>query len=244
MAAPTVRKLNTLIKEIGQSVKPQKALIDENIAIAERTGQAQIAGLEAEKDQAFGQIEQSAQDKGMFFSGFSPSEQAQYTASSYLPALAQLQGQIAQTRTQLLGQKADLDRDVFNKAFAARESDRDFLNQWNKMTAEQKFQASEAEKQRAFQAQQAQIERNFAASQNAAARAHALADAALADKKAKAAINKVIKFLDPRRGADKKVSPSTFQQARTIWAKEGGTPEEFAQLFYGYINTSHADDYF
>lgn len=243
MAQPQVRKLDSLISEIGKSVQPQKELIDQNIQRVEESGAAQERGLGARKQRAFGQIAQQAQDQGQSFSGFTPSEQVKYTADTYMPALAELQNTIASTRGQMLGQKADLDRNVFDKAFSAREGDRDFMNQWQKMTKQQKFQASQADKDRAFQAEQAQIERNFQANQNAAQRANALADAAQADGQAKQAVSKINKYFDGRKGSDGNVAPRTFQRGREMWVKEGGTPDEFAQVFYGWINPNHADDY-
>lgn len=244
MALPKVRELQTLIKTQQKALQPQLALIDQDIATNATAGAAQEAGLAAQKDTAFGQIEQGAENKGMFFSGASPDEQYKYTAGTYLPKLAELQAAIAMTRSNLMGKKAELNYGAFTRASDIHEKDRDFLNSWKKMTAEQKFSASEADKQRAFQAQQAQIERGFTASQNAAERAYALADAALADKKVKKIVKNIGGFLDRKKGADKKVSPQVFQAGRQKWVAAGGTPEEYSQLFYGFVNTSHAGDYF
>ena len=104
---PEVRDLNALVTTLGEGVKGQKQLIDNDIVANEQSGVAQIQGLEARKDKEFKNIEQRASNKGMFFSGFSPDAQAGYTADTYLPALAQLQSVIAGTRSQLMGKKAD-----------------------------------------------------------------------------------------------------------------------------------------
>ncbi len=105
MQPPVVRDLNSLIGTIGQSVQGQKNQIDADIIQNQQFGEAQIAGLDAKKVRAFGDIEQGSQNKGMFFSGFSPDSQARYTADTYLPALAGLQQTIAQTRSQMLQTK-------------------------------------------------------------------------------------------------------------------------------------------
>jgi len=173
MAAPAVRKLNSLISEIGQSVAPQKALIDADIASNAQAGEAQVAGLDATKDRTFGQIEQRASDKGMLFSGFSPDAQAEYTATSYLPALAQLQAQIAQTRSQLLGKKADLDTNVFNQAFQTREGDIGRKFTYDQSEADRAFQERQAAAQRAFEAAQNDLNRKQQASLAASSRAAA-----------------------------------------------------------------------
>lgn len=168
MAPPQVRDINSLIAEQTAALQPQYQLIDESINQNDQSGQAQIQGLEATKNKAFKGIEQAASDKGMFFSGFSPNEQADYTASTYLPALAQLQGTIAGARTQLLTKKAELGKSAFDTATQMREKDLAVLNDWNRMTAEQQFQASQADKQRAFEAQQNEANRQ-AESRNASA---------------------------------------------------------------------------
>lgn len=157
--APVIRDLNGLINTIGASVNPLKQQIDADIAANQTYGDAQVAGLEAKKVRAFGDIEQGAQNKGMFFSGFSPDSQARYTADTYLPALASLQQTIAQTRSGMLKEKLGLDRDVFDKAFSSQETDRSVLADWNKMTAQQQFDASESEKQRVFTAGQNEKDR-------------------------------------------------------------------------------------
>lgn len=51
---------------------------------------AEEQGLQAKQQNAFGDIERSANRKGMLFSGFSPDQQAKYTATEYMPALARL----------------------------------------------------------------------------------------------------------------------------------------------------------
>jgi hypothetical protein len=153
---PAVRDLQALISEYGKAYDPQRALIDADITANANAGAAQEAGLGAKKDQAFKTIEQGAQNKGMYFSGFSPNEQANYTADTYLPALAQLQATIASTRSSLLGKKADIETDVYNKAFNTREGD---------ITAKNNWQAQQ--EQRAWQAEQDRINREFQASENA-----------------------------------------------------------------------------
>lgn len=154
MATPNVRELNGLVQTLTQGAQGQFQQIDTDIAANDASGAAQLAGLEAKKTRAFGDIEQSAQDKGMYFSGFSPDSRARYAADTYLPAVAQLQQTIASTRAGLLGKKADINAGIFNKAFDTQENDRAILADWEKMSAQQQFESSQADKQRAFEAQQ------------------------------------------------------------------------------------------
>lgn len=232
---PQVRELQSLIKEQNKALQPHYDLIDSDIARTEQSGVAQVAGLEAQQKQAFGQIEQAASDKGMFFSGFSPSEQAGYTSTTFLPALAELQNTIASARSNLLGKKADFGKGAFDAATAMRETDIGRRFTYDERVSSQQFQSQEAEKQRQFTAAENQRDRNAAAAQ---------ASQAAAKQDYSGVVSSVKAFLDPRRGGDGKVSPNTFQQARNIWVGAGGDPASFAQSFIGYVNRSHESDYF
>lgn len=263
MAAPVVRDLNQLVSEYGRSVEPQKQLIDTDIANNEKSGQAQIEGLGAAKDRAFGKITQAAQNKGMLFSGFAPDAQAEYTASTYLPALAKLQAAIANTRTSLLGKKADIDKNVYDKAFATRESDISAKRSWDAAEAARAFQAAEAEKQREFQRQQAEQayqrqlalareQRAWQAQQNAASRA---SSASLASMRYGGGgggndVNRVDStiraMLESEMGRDQKVSPATWRRAASYAAAHGirfGGAGGFASRFWNYANDNHWRDY-
>lgn len=173
MAAPVVQNLQDLIAELGASVNPQKALIDQSIEANTNAGAAQEAGLGAQRDTAFKQIDQGAQNRGMYFSGQAPDEQYKYTASTYLPALANLQATIASTRASLMGKKADLDTDVFNRAFSTRENQQNQLNAFNTEAQRREWEAEQARINREFQAAEAEKERRSAASIAASNRAAA-----------------------------------------------------------------------
>lgn len=236
--APKVRELSSLITTLGKAVDPQKALLDKSITDNATAGAAQIAGLGAVKDTVFNtEIPQAAQDKGMLFSGFTPDEQAKYTAGTYLPKLAELQATIAQTRAGLLGKKADLDTDVYNKAFDTQQQDRSVLADWNKMTAEQKFTSTQAQKDRVFKAQQAEKERAFTASQNAAARAAQASAAARSAAKTPSAAANAAAGLRAYVGDDGYVSPGTWGSVKAQWVSSGdGNAKEFDKLFGGFKN--------
>lgn len=252
MAAPVVRDLNQLVSEYGRSVEPQKQLIDTDIANNEKSGQAQIEGLGAAKDRAFGKITQAAQNKGMLFSGFAPDAQAEYTASTYLPALAKLQAAIANTRTSLLGKKADIDKNVYDKAFATRESDISAKRSWDAAEAARAFQAAEAEKQREFQRQQAEqaYQRQLAMAREQ--RAWQAAQAARAVRggggggAAPNIVERVRAMLQANTGRDGKVSPVVWRQVAAYAADNGlrfGGAGGFASKMWQYANDSHWKDY-
>ena len=228
---PNVRDLQSLIAEQQAGLKPQLGLIDQDIQANDNSGQAQIAGLGAQQQQAFGQIEQGAQNKGMFFSGFSPDQQAKYTGSTYLPALAQLQSTIAGTRSSLLGKKADLNKGAFDVATNQRDQDLAVLADWQKMTAQQQFTAAESEKQRVFDAHQNEANRRAAASNAAAGRAADNVDPGEAARD----------YISVGLGSDGAVSPSTFNLARQAYVQAGGKAGDFANQFWKYTGVTNAD---
>jgi len=232
--APAVRDLNALVGEIGQAYQPQYQTIDKDVAFNEQSGVAATAGLQAQQRQAFGGIEQAAQNKGMFFSGFSPSEQANYTSTVYLPKLAELNKTIAQTRNQLLGRKAELDTDIRNKAFATREQDMTSLRDWQNQQA-----------QRAWEAEQARIKMEFDARQAAADRA-ASARASAASAPANNVAENIRAMLDSRTGDDGKVSPTTWRQVAAYAYDNGikfGGDQGFASKYWQYVNPKYGKEY-
>lgn len=233
---PQVRDLQATIQEQMKAVAPQQQLIKQSLADQESYATAQLAGLESAKKAAFGNIEQQAQNKGMFFSGVPVNEQAGYVGGTYLPKLAELQMTIAQNRNNLLGKSADLYSSAYDKASNLVEQDRAVLNDWNKMTAQQQFQASQEDKQRVFQAQQNQLDRNNSS-------ADAAADRALRERELEQSSGVPVQtqgqiedMLFANTGPDGKVSPTTFQQGKQMWVRAGGSPDDYNSVYIGYVN--------
>lgn len=84
------RALDQILAELGSvydpqvnSIRQRQALIPQQIADEER-------GLGARQEQAFGDILGGARRRGLGFSGIPLGEQAKYTSTEYLPALARL----------------------------------------------------------------------------------------------------------------------------------------------------------
>lgn len=86
---------------------PQRALVQQQVTALPGEYEAQKSALEQAKINAFRDIQNVAQSRGVSFSGFTPSEQASYTGTKYLPALASLSSQQNQAKYNL--QKALLD---------------------------------------------------------------------------------------------------------------------------------------
>jgi hypothetical protein len=230
MAAPAVQSIQDLIATLGQSVDPQKQLIDQSIASNDASGVAQQAGLDAQKTTAFGQIGQQAQNNGMFFSGFTPDEQAKYTAGTYLPALANLQATIAGTRASLLGKKADLDTNIYTQAFNTNQSQQQRADAYSQAQEEAARQAAEAEKQRQFEASQTNVK--IASDERIAS-----ASRAASASSAPTATQNMAEALSSKTGNDGYVSPGTYSALKSQWVAGGyGDVKSFDATFAGYRN--------
>ncbi len=190
IAAPAVRSLEDTISTLNQGIAPQQANLQAQIDANAQAGQAQVAGLDAKKTQAFTRdIPAQAQKQGVFFSGFTPEEQAQYTANTYLPALAQLEQQIAGNRLALQSKQADLQSGVFNKAVDLQNQDQQNLYQWQTAEAQREFQAGQNQINNDFTARQNEIDHLFQAGENQKAQqaqAQLQADKIAADKQMQA----------------------------------------------------------
>lgn len=238
MPAPQVRDLQTLIDEYSKSFDPQRQVLQSEMAANDNAGQAQIAGLDAKKTTAFQDINQEANNKGMYFSGFTPEEEAKYTAGTYLPALAQLQATIASTRNSLLGKQAELDSQARTSALDARQNDINSVNSWNNMEEQARLTAEESAKQRQFDAEQ---NAQKIAADNARAAADRAATAASQPSNAELFAANFAKSA----GNDGKVSPGTFQALKHQWVTAGyGSASDFTSKFWKFANPSHWWDYY
>lgn len=167
-AAPTVQSLNDIIGQITAAQAPEQATIDSNISANDQSGNAQVAGLNQAQTNAFGQINQNASDKGLYFSGYTPQSEATYTGSTYLPALAKLQNTIATTRNTLLGQKADLQTQANIQALTTQQGEQKDLDSYNQELQSESAAAALQKQEEQAAAAQAQITANNTASNNAA----------------------------------------------------------------------------
>lgn len=228
--APKVRDLQALIKQQTKALQPQYALIDSDIKSNATAGAAQEAGLAATAEREYGNIEQRAENKGMFFSGFSPDEQATYNSTTYLPALAQLQATIAATRSQLMGKKAELGKGAFDVAFQAREGDIGRKFDWSKMTAQQKWDAKQAQIQRQFEAGESAKDRAAAAANASRSGSSDAASVLDADRKA------ISQELFTVTGNDGYVSPESYAKAKNAWVGSGYSGKTFDKYYSAYRN--------
>ena len=163
MATPAVQSLQDIIGSITAAQAPEQAQIDSNIAANNTSGDAQVQGLNAAKTAAFSNIDNQANAKGMYFSGFSPNAEAGYTGSTYLPALAKLQSTIASTRSTLMGQKATLGTQANTQALTTQQDQQKELDAYNSQQQQEQAAADAAAKSEAFTADQNALNRSATA---------------------------------------------------------------------------------
>jgi len=97
---------------LGSVYDPQTQLVQSQLNDLPNQEQTQMSSLDQAKANAFKDITSSANSRGMLFSGYSPDNQAIYTGTKYLPAVANLKTSINNTKNTLL--------DTINKINAAR----------------------------------------------------------------------------------------------------------------------------
>jgi hypothetical protein len=84
------RSLDQIYAALGSVYDPQVSSIQKRQDAIPNDEQAQEQGLSAQQNAAFDQITDKARSRGLGFSGIPLSEQAQYNATDYMPALANL----------------------------------------------------------------------------------------------------------------------------------------------------------
>lgn len=82
------RTLDQIMAELGSVYDPQVNSIRQRQSLIPDQLKADEAGLEAKQQDAFGSILSGARGRGLGFSGIPLGEQAKYTASEFLPAVA------------------------------------------------------------------------------------------------------------------------------------------------------------
>lgn len=80
---------------------PQRTLIQKQITDLPTSADAAKSALEQARINAFRDITSTAQGRGVYFSGFTPSEMARYTGEKYLPALAGITSEQNAAKTKL-----------------------------------------------------------------------------------------------------------------------------------------------
>lgn len=241
--APTVQTLDQIQAELQPGYTAQRGIIQKGIANTNETYKASEMALDAAKTQGFNQINEQATGRGLAFGGIPLEEQADYLSTKYLPGMQQAKAQQQKDILTLEGQNAELDTDIRNRAFGARENQVGAQNQWNLQQQAQDAAAEAARIERDFEASEAEKARAHEAAQNAAERA---AQAAAAPKGMSGSeLNGwATNYVKGKQGSDKKISPSAYYAGFSdFYTQTGLGQDEYQAIMSKYVNTSHAQDY-
>ena len=109
---PKVQSFEEIMAELNPLYDPSRQAINNQITNVQQQQLPGVNAINNQKNLEFENIAQTAQNRGVFFGGFQPNEQAKYVGSTFLPAMAQLQSGINTQTNNLTGQLAELDAGV------------------------------------------------------------------------------------------------------------------------------------
>jgi len=96
------QSLSDIVSSLDAAYAPSRQLIQQQVDALPAAADAQIQGLQGQQSQAFNDITNGARDRGIGFSGIPLSEQAKYTAGTFLPAVANVRASQNSQKTSLL----------------------------------------------------------------------------------------------------------------------------------------------
>jgi hypothetical protein len=120
------RSIDTILSEVRAFSDPQRQAVMRQVAELPNEIAAEEKGLAAQQTQAFDEILGGARRRGLGFSGIPVGEQAKYTATEYMPALARLRTAGQQRKSSLDSALADIGRNDYATAQDLYNRDRDF----------------------------------------------------------------------------------------------------------------------
>lgn len=119
------RELTAILSELNNIYDPQRQSVRQQQEAIDPALQAEEKGLEYAKRDAFDQISNTANRRGMFYSGMPIAEEQRYTGGTYLPALANLRGKYQQQRFNLNDTLNKIQSDQYNQAYGLRQKELD-----------------------------------------------------------------------------------------------------------------------
>ena len=124
------------MSELGSVYDPQRQLVKQQQEAIDPAMQAQEAGLMAAKTDAFQSINEAANRRGMFYSGVPLAEQAKYTGSTFLPAVANLRSKYQQQRFNLQDALNQIQKEQSGQAYGIRQKELDTEEQRRQFDAQ------------------------------------------------------------------------------------------------------------
>lgn len=126
------RELSQIISELNNVYDPQRQTVRQQQEAIDPALQAEEKGLEYAKNDAFQGITDTANRRGLFYSGIPIAEQQKYTGGTYLPAVANLRGKYQQQRFNLQDTLNKIQSDQYNQAYGVRQKEVDADNEMAK----------------------------------------------------------------------------------------------------------------
>lgn len=114
--------LQDYYNQLAPIYEPQIASLKAQEASLAPQYQAQKSALEQARINAFRNISNTASARGMAFSGFTPEQEAQYTGTTYLPAMANLETQQLKSKQSLIDAINAANSERYAKAMGLSES--------------------------------------------------------------------------------------------------------------------------
>ena len=142
------QQLEQIIAELNNVYDPQRQTKNQQLEAIDPALQAEEQGLQAAKQDSFGQINDQANRRGMFYSGMPIAEEQRYTGSTYLPALANLRGKYTQQGFNLKDALSEINakqygqaNDIWQGQKTADEEQRRWQAQFDQTAASQRASA-------------------------------------------------------------------------------------------------------
>ncbi len=236
--APTVQTLDQILAGYQPAYAGQKNVYNQMMTQNKANAEQKKQGLFAQQKEAFSGIEQTAANKGMLFSGFSPDQQARYTSTKFLPAMAGLEQETMAGNNRLALALAGLDTEARNKAESELSRQKQNLFTWQQAESARQAQAEQErlrreQQERQFQANYALQQQQMRSQASAAGGGRASNQESFAGALASAA------------GGDGKVSPGDYNALKNQWVSAGyGDYKSFHDKFWKFANNSHWWDYY
>lgn len=123
------RELSQIISELNNVYDPQRQTVRQQQEAIDPALQAEEKGLEYAKNDAFQGITDTANRRGLFYSGIPIAEQQKYTGGTYLPAVANLRGKYQQQRFNLQDTLNKIQSEQYNNAYGIRQKEVDADNE-------------------------------------------------------------------------------------------------------------------
>ncbi len=138
------RTINQILTELRPTFAPQTQSLQQQAGLIPQQVASNEQALNAKEDSAFGDILNGARQRGLGFSGIPLGEQAKYTATDYLPALANLRQQGQQQAMSLQDAILGINerRDTLAQGIYQQEQDRSFQSRENALNRAAQQRAS------------------------------------------------------------------------------------------------------